>query len=48
MLLLRSVLILANHVRESGVTREVFVIENTAEADTFFQSSLPIRSAKKN
>jgi glycosyltransferase involved in cell wall biosynthesis len=29
---------LSNHVRESGVTRQVFIIENTAEADTFFQT----------
>jgi glycosyltransferase involved in cell wall biosynthesis len=29
---------LRDHVRESGVNRQVFVIENTAEADTFFQS----------
>ena len=29
---------LSDHVRESGVTRQVFVIENTPEADTFFQA----------
>lgn len=30
---------LGEHVRESGVTRQVFVIENTPEADTFFNNS---------
>jgi glycosyltransferase involved in cell wall biosynthesis len=30
---------LGDHVRESGVTRKVFVIENTAEADTLFNPS---------
>lgn len=29
---------LGEHVRESGVSRQVFVIENTPEADTFFQN----------
>lgn len=29
---------LGEHVRESGVLRQVFVIENTPEADTFFQN----------
>jgi glycosyltransferase involved in cell wall biosynthesis len=30
---------LGEHVRESGVTRKVFVIENTPEADTFFSNN---------
>jgi glycosyltransferase involved in cell wall biosynthesis len=30
---------LGDHVRESGVTRKVFVIENTPEADMFFNHS---------
>jgi glycosyltransferase involved in cell wall biosynthesis len=30
---------LGDHVRESGVTRKVFVIENTPEADMFFNNS---------
>lgn len=30
---------LGEHVRESGVTRKVFVIENTPEADMFFNDS---------
>jgi glycosyltransferase involved in cell wall biosynthesis len=30
---------LGEHVRESGVARKVFVIENTPEADTFFNNS---------
>jgi glycosyltransferase involved in cell wall biosynthesis len=32
---------LGEHVRESGVTRKVFVIENTPEADMFFNHSAP-------
>jgi glycosyltransferase involved in cell wall biosynthesis len=30
---------LSDHVQQSGVTRQVFVIENTPEADTFFRGS---------
>ena len=35
---------LGEHVRESGVTRKVFVIENTPEADTFFSNNSPGKS----